>query len=94
MAPVIQGIADCLLQRLRPFLEFFPVGRVSCNIVFLHTIGTHLTPFVMVAAQPYLRDIFKFPVLRNFLRIDMAVIIQYRHFFRDFMKKGTCGIRT
>ncbi len=63
MTPVKQRIADGFLQCLRPFLEFFSVWCVSGDITLLHTIGTHLAPFVMVSAKPYLCDVLKLSVL-------------------------------
>ena len=79
MTPVIQRISDGALQSLRPFLEFLPVGRISCNIALFDSIRTHLTPFVMVAAHPYLGNIIKLSVFCDFLRTDMTVVIQNRH---------------
>ena len=82
MTPVVQRIADQLRQSLRPFLEFLPVCSIAGNIFFVYAVGTHLTPFIMVAAQPYLSDVVEFAVLVDFLRIDVAVIIHDRHLLR------------
>ena len=79
MTPVIQRITDCFLKRLCPFLELFAIRSTAGDVIFIHTIGTHLAPFVMVTAQPYLCDIFKLSVFRNLLRINMAVVVQNRN---------------
>ena len=79
MAPVVQGVADQLWKGLGPSLEFLPVRSVAGDIFFINAVGTHLTPFVVVASQPYLSDILKFAVLTDFLGINMAVIVQDRH---------------
>ena len=94
MAPVKERIADSELQRFRPLLKLLPVRRVSGDIVLLHTVGTHGTPFIMVPSQPYLCDVVKLSVLRDLLRIDVTVIVQNRHIFRICMEKLLRRLRT
>ena len=81
MAPVVQRIADKLFQGLSPFLEFLAVSSISGDIFFIDTIGTHLTPFVVISAQPYLGNVFKFSVFCDFSGVDMTMVIQNWHFF-------------
>ena len=50
MAPMVHGVSDGTRQSLGKFLEFLPVRRVARNVLFLHAVGAHHTPFVMVAA--------------------------------------------
>ena len=94
VAPVKERIADGELQRFRPLLKLLPVRRVSGDIILLHTIGTHGTPFIMVPSQPYLCDVVEFPVLRDLLRIDVTVIVQNRHGFRICVEKLLRRFRT
>ena len=75
MTPMEQRVADCLVQSFCPFLELFSVRSAAGDVVFVYAVGTHLTPLVVVTTQPNLGDVFKLSVLRNFLRVDMAVII-------------------
>ena len=83
MAPVVQRIADQLGHGLGPGLEFLPVGGVGVgDILLFHTVGADLTPLIMVAAQPYLGDVVKLPVLVDLLGVDMAVVIHDRHLLR------------
>ena len=79
MAPVIQGIADELGHGLGPGLELLAVAAVAGHILLIHAVGAHLTPLIVIAAQPNLCDIVELAVLINLLGIDMAVVIQNRH---------------
>ena len=81
VGPVIERIPDQLRERLRPFLEFFPFRPVSCDILLRNTVDSHLPPLIVVSAEPDLKDVFEAPVLRDFLRVDMAVIVQDRRIF-------------
>ena len=93
MAPMVQRIADGLFQRLRPFLKLFPVAGIPSNVALIHAVGAHLAPLIMVPSQPNLRNIVKLPVLINFLRTDMAVIINNRHICRHIMIQMLCCLR-
>ena len=88
VAPGIHRIADGHFQALGKLLEALAVGLVTGNILLGHTVGAHHTPLVVVtevvvaavgqdlmAAQPDLRNILKTAVLINFLRGNMAVIV-------------------
>ena len=75
MAPVIQWVADQFRHCLSPCLEFLSVCAVAGNVFLINTVRTHLTPFVMVAAQPYLGNVFKLTVFIDLLWVDMAVIV-------------------
>ena len=92
VAPVIQRISDGLFQSLRPLLEFFPVTGIPCNVAFLHTIGAHLAPFVMIAPQPYLCDILKAAVFGNLFGTDVTVVIQNRHLCRIIVIQNFRGL--
>ena len=94
VAPVKQRIADGEFQRFRPLLELLPVRRISGNVILLYPVGTHGTPFIMIPSQPYLRDVVKFPVLRDLLRVDVTVIVQNRHALRISMEKLLRRLRT
>ena len=81
MAPVEQGVADSLAQALSPFAELLVIGSVTGDVLFVHTAGTHETPLVVIAAQPYLSDVVELTILSNLLGIDMAMVVQNRCFF-------------
>ena len=76
VAPMIQLVADQLRHGLSPLLEFLTVGSISGDVFLINAVRTHLTPFVMVAAQPYLGDVLELTILSDFSWIDMAVIVQ------------------
>ena len=90
MTPVEQRVSHSFFQRFRPFLKFFPCRRITCDIVLIHTVRTHLSPFVMISAQPYLGNIFKTDIFCNLFRIDMAMVIQNRHCFCKIMIQLLC----
>ena len=92
MAPVIERVADGQLQRFRPLLELFAVGRAARDVIFIHAVGAHLAPFVMVAAQPDLRDVVEFAVFADLLRIDVAVIVEDRHVLGEVVEQMLRGV--
>ena len=92
MTPVIQWIADCLLKSLCPLLELLSVSCISCDVLLVDTVRTHLTPLVVIAAKPYLSDVLKLAVLIDFLRVDMAVIVDDRHIFCVIMEQLFCCV--
>ena len=88
VAPGVHRVADRHFQRFGKLLEPLAVGFVAGDIVFRHAVGAHDPPFIMVAevgnrpvgghlaaAEPDLGDVFKPAVLVNFLRRDMAVVV-------------------
>jgi len=55
--PVIQRIAESIRYGFRPFLKLFPIGGVLAGTeTFVHTVGAHGTPLVVVASQPDFRQ--------------------------------------
>ena len=91
MAPVVERVADELRKRLRPFLEFLAVAGVAGDVALLNPVGTHLTPFVVIAAQPYLSDVVELAVLVDLLRIDVAVVVHDGHLLRKIVEDCLSG---
>lgn len=60
---------------------------------FLDAVGADLAPFIMVAAEPDLGDIVKFAVFIDFLRVDVAVVVDDRHLLRIFVVQPSRGLR-
>ena len=90
VAPMIHRISDGFRKSLGKFLKFFAVGSFSGDVIFINSVGTHYTPFIMVAGKPELGNIFKMLVLKNFFRAYVAMVIYYRHFCRIAMIKFFC----
>ena len=65
---------------------------VSCDIFLIYTIGTHLTPLVVISSEPYLCDIFKLSIFTDLLWVNMAMIIYNRHVLCIIMIKFFCRI--
>ena len=93
MAPVEQRIADRFSETFGPLKELLFSRGISCDIAFFYAAGTHEAPFIMIASEPYLRDVFKLSVFCDLFRINMAMIIKDRSFFGIIMKKSSGSIR-
>ena len=85
MAPVVQGIAHRLLHGAGPSLKLLIIPGIAGDIPFVHTIGPHQPPFVMVPLQPELGQVVEDPVLRDLPRAHVAVVVQYGQTFRHLM---------
>ena len=70
--------------------KFVQVGRIAGAVSLRHTACSHGPPFVMIAVQPDLRQVFKRGVLGDLLDRQMTVIINDRHILGIVMKKKTC----
>ena len=75
MRPMIQRISNRIRHRFSPFQKFLFIGGLTGNILFIDTQGTHGPPFIMVASQPRLADIFKNSVLGDFVWGQMIVVV-------------------
>ncbi len=82
MCPVKKRVADRLADTGSPLEKFFLIGRIAGDKSLLHTARAHKAPFIVVAAEPYLRDVVKSAVVCDFGGIDMAVVVQNRCSFR------------
>ena len=89
---MIEGVANERRHCGRKGFKFFIVGSVACDDSFGKSAGTHGTPFVMVAAEPNLCDIFVFFVFSDILGIYMAMIVNDGHFRRIMMIEHLCHV--
>ena len=85
MCPVVQWISHGIWNRFRPFLKFCKIIRISGNEVFINSIGSHSPPFIMIAIQPDLCQVFKFSVRSDIFRREMTMVIDDGHFSRMVM---------
>ena len=82
VAPVQKRIAHSLSENLRPFLELFTVRSVSGDVFLVNSGRAHQTPLVVVASQPYLRDVVETSVLRDLTGYHPVI---FKAAFRDLM---------
>lgn len=75
MRPVHHRIADRVFERFGEFLKFFAVGRIAGDVRLVDAVGAHKTPFVVVATQPDLGNVFKLAVFRDFFWRKMAMVV-------------------
>ena len=52
MRPVVKRVSDAGGHHGGISLKFFIPARVSSDVLFLNTIGTHRTPFIVITAKP------------------------------------------
>ena len=92
MRPVIQRVPEGIRDGLSPFLKFLPVRRLRTRTIFLrHAIGTHGTPFIMVPAEPELRNALEMVIGGNHLGDEVAMVIDNRHLRCVIMIQILCG---
>ena len=85
MRPVIDRVADQAGHNLGKAVELVAEARAAGDVFLRHRIGTHHAPLVVVPCEPGLADIGKLLVFVNLRRIQVAVIVEDRHFFRVLM---------
>ena len=82
MRPVVDRVADQAGHNFREAVKLIVEACAAGHILFRHRIGTHHAPLVMIARQPCLADVCELLVFVNLCRVQMAVIVENRHFFR------------
>ena len=93
MAPVQHGIANELRHKGGKGLELFAPGRIAGDQAFGQAAGAHKAPFIVIAAQPDFGNVGEVLILRDFLRTDMAVIIDNGKLSRYIVIQVTRGGR-
>ena len=76
--PDVQRVADGGLDAVRIGAELLARGRVAGDQALRHAAGAHQAPFVVVAAEPDLRDVREDLVLEDLLRRKVAVVVDDR----------------
>jgi len=90
--PVVERVSDEPGDGVRPFEEFV-VGLRGASDVFLgDAVGAHLPPLVVVAAEPHGREVREAPVVRDFLRDEVAVVVVDRLRRRGLVVKPLRGL--
>ena len=75
VGPVVQGIAQRVRYRLSPGQELVAGAGYAGDLAFSYAVGPHGPPLIVIAVQPNPGDILEFLVTGNFIRRQMAVII-------------------
>ena len=69
------GFAWCKVP-FRPFLKFLPIARILTGAVFfIHTVGAHGPPFVMITFEPYLLEVVEPVIICDIGRVQMTMVI-------------------
>ena len=84
------GCAAAFANAAPSFNPFDLLIGVAGAATLWNACRAHGTPLIMVAAKPHLGDGGVPPVISNFRRIDMAVIVDDRHLFRVFVIQRFC----
>ena len=82
---MIERIPHGIWYRLCPFFEFFPAASSARDVILVHAVSSQRAPFVVVAAQPYFRNVCKFMVLSHLLWDEVAMVVYDGKIFRTFM---------
>ena len=87
--PVVERVAHRIGHRLGPLLELLPVGGILARAVLLiDAVGTHGAPLVVVALEPYLRQVVETVVLGDIRGNQVAMIVDDRHLGRMVVVKA------
>src|SRR5271170_7946164 len=78
MSPMIERIAQGVRHGSRPGQEFIVGKFVPSDIAFRNAVGAHRTPFVMVALEPDLEEIFEAAIFGDILGKKVAMVIDDR----------------
>ena len=91
VCPVIQRVAQGVGNGLCPLLKLLPVGSVLTRAeTLVNSIGTHGTPFVVVATQPQLGDALETMVVSYHFGNQVTVIVNDGHLSRMVVEKILC----
>src|ERR1035437_6039696 len=82
---MVERIAQRMRNRRTPDIEFLPGRCASSDESFVHAVGAHRPPFVVIAAEPDFREIGKPVVRQNLLRSQMAMVVIDGLCFREAM---------
>ena len=77
--PVVQRIAQRVRHGFGPFRKLFVIRRITRDETFVHAVGAHGPPLVMVAVEPDLRGVFKHAVLGYLAGRQVVVVVQDGH---------------
>ena len=78
MAPVVQWVSYCTANNLCPFRELFVLVCVSRDEFLRDSCTAHEPPLVVISAEPHLSDALVVKVLVDFLRVQVAVVVDDR----------------
>ena len=82
---VTHGVRHCF----RPLFELLPIGGIGARaIAFVHSVGTHSTPFVVVATEPDFGQRTELIVVSHHLWNEVTMIVDDRHFSRMLVVKA------
>src|SRR5215470_2383009 len=79
VSPVVERIPQSPRNGSRPRNELFIGFRVAAAVFLGDSVGTHCPPLVVVAVEPYLREIAKSPVFGDIGGRKMTVKVEYRY---------------
>ncbi len=76
---MVQGISQKVGQGLSPGLEFLPGLCIPGYKVFIHPVGAHSPPLVVIPSQPDLGNVREVRVLGYLPGDEVAVVIKDGH---------------
>lgn len=79
MRPVIQRVPCRKGNRSSPLFKFRIIGLVTGAEAFVHAVGAHGAPFIMITIKPYLGQVVEIDIIGNLVGRQVIVIVDYRH---------------
>ena len=85
---MIKRISDKVRHSLCKLVEFLVItSAVTCDKLFGSTVGSDLSPFIMVTSEEKFKSILELLIFRNHPGYKMAVIVNNRHSLCIFVIK-------
>ena len=85
MRPVKQWVPNGKRYCIGPLFKSLIRMRIAGDELFIDTEGAHCPPFVMVAIQPDLCDVFKLVIVSDLIRRQVIMVINDRQILRVFV---------
>ena len=76
---MVEWVTHSVGDSLGPLLKLLPVAYIAGAESLGHTVGTHSTPFVVVASEPNLSKVAEAMVACYVLGVEVAMVVDYRH---------------
>ena len=90
MSPVIQWISDTILDGVSPCQEFLIRAAISGDQTFRDTVGTHGSPLIVIAVEPYFGQVIVASVFIDCSRTQVIMKIDDRQGCRGIVIKCFC----
>jgi hypothetical protein len=78
VCPMIEGVADKERKSSCKLGELLIIITISCDVFLRYSVGSHLTPFVVVTAKEKVKGVLELIILCDLLGRKVAMIVDNR----------------